>query len=82
MASSDWYQQVLTPPEVVEVRIRLGLVPETDHAQVLVEIFDPVTGVQGGMKSIPHERLANFPTLLKWAVSVAEEWVQDRIEPF
>lgn len=82
MGASDWYQQVLTPPEVVEVRIRLGLVPETDHAQVLVEIFDPVTGVQQGMKSIPHDRLANYSHLLKWATDVAEEWVASTIEPF
>jgi hypothetical protein len=33
---SDWYQQALTPPEVVELRIRIGVIPQTDHAQALV----------------------------------------------
>lgn len=79
---SDWYQQVLTPPEVVEVRIRLGLVPETDHAQVLVEMFDPVTKVQQAMASIPHERIDAWPHLLDWARSKANDWIDSTLEPF
>jgi len=82
MPASDWYQQVLTPPDVFEVRIRLGVVPETDHAQCLVEIFDPVTGVQMGMKSCPHDSIANVAGLLRWAQYVAVEWVDERVEPF
>lgn len=82
MAASDWYQQVLTPPEVVELRIRLGIVPETDHAQVLVEMFDPVTGVQQAMASIPHERIDNWPALLDWARSKANDWLEQTLDPF
>ena len=82
MAAEDWYQGVLTPPDVVEVRIRLGLVPETDHAQCLVEMFDPVTGVQMAQASNPHEALAQWPHLLTWAVSRANEWVAEAVEPF
>jgi hypothetical protein len=80
--AADWYQQVLTPPEVFEIRIRLGFVPETDHAQALVEMFEPTTGVQMGMASIPHERIANFPHLFEWAVSKATDWITEQIEPF
>lgn len=82
MATSDWYQQVLTPPEVVELRIRLGLIPSTDHCQVLVELFDPVSGVQQAQASIPHERIAQWPHLLDWARGKADEWVAEAVEPF
>jgi hypothetical protein len=78
----EWYQQQLTQPDVLEVRIRLGIVPETDHAQVLVELFDPITGVLQAQASIPHERLANWPTLLTWATDKAGIWLADRLEPF
>jgi hypothetical protein len=80
--SADWYQQSLTPPEVVEVRIRLGLITETDHAQCLVEIFDPITGVQIGQASIPHDRVQNWPIMLDWARSRADEWIRETVDPF
>jgi hypothetical protein len=79
---SDWYQQTLTPPDVVECRIRLGLVPERDHAQVMVEIFDPMTSVQIGAWSNPHVPLARWQQALEEAVQKAQEMVGDSIEPF
>lgn len=82
MSEQEWYQMVLTPPDVVEVRIRVGLVPETDHAQVMVEMFDPVTKVQMAQASVPHERLANYPALLAWAVGKVLDWISEQIEPF
>lgn len=78
----DWYQQVLTPPDVIEVRIRLGLVPETDHAQVMVEMFDPVTNILKAQASIPHDRLTSWARLMDWAAQKADEWLQQELEPF
>lgn len=79
---TDWYQQVLTTPEIVEVRIRLGIVMEADHVQVMVEMFDPVTKVQQAIASIPHDRIANWDKLLDWARSKADDWIAHTIEPF
>ena len=79
---TDWYQQVLTPPDVIELRIRVGVVPETDHAQCMVEMFDPVTKVQMASASIPHEAVSNVPHLLAWATQRAQEWLDETIEPF
>lgn len=80
--SDNWYQQQLTPPEVVEVHIRLGLIPTTDHCQVLVEIKDPVTGILSGQASIPGGHIADHRHQLDWAVSKAVDWIQDSVEPF
>lgn len=82
MGNTDWYQQVLTPPDVVEVRIRLGLVHQADHAQVLVEMFDPMTNVMQAQASVPHMALAEWPSLLEWAVSKANDWIAESVEPF
>ena len=82
MRADSWYQQALTPPEVVELRIRLGLIAETDHAQCMVEMFDPVTGVQIAQASIPHEALAQWPRLLDWARTKADDWISETVEPF
>lgn len=82
MAQSDWYQQVLTPPEVLELRFRLGLVPETDHAQAMLELLDPITGVLQATASVPHDRLANWPALWDWARSKADDWLTESLEPF
>lgn len=79
---SEWYQTALAPPQVYELRVRLGVIPESDHAQVLVELFDPVTKVQIAGASIPHERVASFNHLLDWAVSKGTEWLQETLEPF
>lgn len=49
-----WYQQSLTPPDVIEVNARFGWIPSTDHAQWLVEVKDPVAGVLIGSWSMPH----------------------------
>lgn len=80
--NADWYQPVLTPPDVLELRIRLGFVPTTDHVQALVELYDPITGVQQAQASIPHDRLANWPALFDWARSKADDWLTEALEPF
>lgn len=82
MAQSDWYQQSLTPPEVIEFRLRLGFIPDRDHLQVLVEALDPITGAQIGQASIPHARIAEFPDRLDWAVARLTAWITEHVNPF
>lgn len=79
---TNWYQQSLTPPEVVEVRARVGIVAATDHLQALVEAFDPMTGVLIGQWSQPHVPLRQMGTLLEWVAATMRSAVQDLTEPF
>jgi hypothetical protein len=80
--TDQWYQEALVPPEVVEVRIRLGVIPTTDHAQVLVEVLNPVTGVLIAQWSAPHQRLREWPSLLELATHKADELLGAAVEPF
>jgi PIN domain nuclease of toxin-antitoxin system len=80
--SDDWYQQALTPPQVVELSIRLGCITETDHLQVMVQLYDPVTKVQIAQASVPHMPVAQHEEALAWAVSRGLEWLRETIEPF
>lgn len=79
---SDWYQQRLTPPEVLEVNIRVGLIPSQDHAQVLAEMKDPTTGVLLAQWSSPHVSVRDVWTTIDIATSKADVWIADACEPF
>lgn len=79
---TDWYQQALTPPEVLECRIRIGLVPERDHAQAMVELVDPITSIQVAQWSAPHVHIDSWLALLDEAAAKARQYIGDHIEPF
>lgn len=78
----EWFQQALTPPEVIEVNVRLGVIPTTDHAQVLVEVSDPVAKVLIAQWSVPHERWSSWPHMLDSALAKAQQLAGDALEPF
>ena len=80
--ASNWYQTQLIPPDVIEFRLRFGVVPEQDHVQWLVEAFDPVTGAQISMISGPHGSLAGFMLHLDTAISELRILVESSVEPF
>lgn len=80
--SDSWYQQALRPPAVFELNVRLGLIPEEDHAQALVELKDPISGALLGQWSAPHETLRGYPQLLHWAVSQAVQAVDELLDTF
>lgn len=79
---TDWYQQSLTPPSALECRLRLGLVPERDHAQVMVELYEPSTKVLIGAWSIHAARFDHWQRLLEQAIEKAQQMVGDAVEPF
>lgn len=79
---NDWYQQHLTPPQVIEVNIRIGLVPEGKHAQAMVELTDPTTGILVAQWSNPHVHSDNWLDLIDQAASKAAEMVAVAHEPF
>lgn len=80
--ASKWYQQALTPPEVIEGNIRIGVIGETDHCQVLIELKDPLTGVLIAQESWPHDRAANARALLEEAANQLANLVEQTLEPF
>lgn len=82
MPVSEWYQQALTPAEVYECNLRLGLIPESDHAQALVELKDPITGILIAQWSNPHQRLAEWTALLEVATQRARVFIDQSVAPF
>lgn len=79
---TEWYQQSLLQVEVVELRIRLGIIPDRDHAQALVELVNPVDGVQIAQWSRPSADSARWYELLEEAVQKAHEQLARTIDPF
>lgn len=79
---SSWYQQTLTPPEVLEINVRVGLIPSQDHAQVLAEIKDPRTGILIGQWSHPHVGLSGLPEVLDTLPRRLVGWVDEHASPF
>lgn len=80
--STDWYQQSLLRVEVVELRIRLGIIPERAHAQVLVELVEPSTNTQIAQWSRPSWDADRWQELLEEAVKKAHEQLGAAIDPF
>lgn len=80
--STDWYQQSLTPPEVVELRIRVGVILETDHAQALAEVYDPLSNVLVAQWSMPHMPASRWMDALALAVEKGTEQLGEALEPF
>jgi hypothetical protein len=79
---TDWYQQSLTPPEVVELRIRIGLIPERNHVQAMAELVDPITGVLIAQWSNPHAKMDRWMDVLEEAVAKGRQQVALNVEPF
>lgn len=79
---TDWYQTSLLTVEVVELRLRLGIIPTRGHAQALVELVDPVNGVQIAQWSRPSADPARWYELLQEAVEKAYEQLGTTIDPF
>jgi hypothetical protein len=79
---SNWYQQALTPPDVLELNIRIGVIPSEDHLQALVELKDPTTGVLLGQWSRPHATMREQGDVIGWALQQALLALGDHTEPF
>jgi hypothetical protein len=82
MSGDEWYQQSLTPPRVLEVNVRIGIIPEEDHAQVLAEMKDPTNGILIAQWSCPHVGVRNLWSALDEAVRRAGVWMADEVDPF
>lgn len=79
---SEWYQQHLTAPDVYEATIRIGVIPDADHVQVLAELKDPTTGVLLAQASWPHGTMHDVARLSELARRRVVAWLDERTEPF
>lgn len=82
MSEDSWYQQSLTPPTVLELNVRVGMIPEQDHLQALVEIKDPMTGVLLGQASYPHTSMRDLELLVEWIGRKVIRLIDDNVDPF
>ena len=79
---TNWYQQALTPPDVLEINLRVGVIPSQDHVQVLAEMKDPTTGVLVAQWSMPHTTMRGVVDVLDHARRRIDAWLADAVEPF
>ena len=77
-----WWQQTLTPPEVYEATIKIGIVPSTDHGQVWWEVADPMTRVVIAQGSNPHCRVAQVRPSAEIILDRLLTELEALIEPF
>lgn len=82
MPTSEWYQQALTPATVLEVNVRVGIIPSQDHVQVLAEMKDPTTGVLVAQWSMAHTTMWELPHALDRAREKIDGWLAAGVEPF
>lgn len=54
MSDSGFAQGLLIELDAFEIRARWGAVPDANHAQWLIEIVDPSTGILVASMSKPH----------------------------
>jgi hypothetical protein len=79
---SDWFQQSLTPPQVVELNLRVGVIPERDHVQVMYEAKDPTNGILLGQGSFPHTTMHSLDKTILVAAGKLVELAAEVIDPF
>lgn len=80
----DWIQEVLFPPTLIEIDMRVRVAVATDTAQIQIELSDPVTKELLAMRSRPPHHIdnAHAPLTEAWAWIVQALDVLLNPEPF
>lgn len=65
----QWVQLSIEPPPVIEVILRVGIVPQSEHAQIQIEARDVTRGDLIAMTSWPHVDLSVLDSRLPDALS-------------
>lgn len=78
----DWWQQAITPPDVVEITLKVGIIPAADHVQWMIEAKDPRTGVLLGQVSNPHGTFTEYTAHLEEAVTRFRVEALQIVNPF
>lgn len=77
-----WGQMVLVPPAASEITVRLGLVPESNHAQLQLEVTSATDGVLLAMASWPHFPISEIPDRLADLLGDVARWSEELSQPF
>ena len=63
--STSWSQTLLCPPDVLEIRLRLGFIPGEHHGRWMIEALDPQGGELLAMSSCPHFDVLDLPEAMQ-----------------
>lgn len=78
----EWTQLSLLPYEVVEIDLRIGVVPESDHLQWQITVRDPAAGALLGMLSSPAVSASQWRRQLAAITSALEQIYENHVSPF
>lgn len=67
--SVQWVQLTIEPPPVIEVFLKVGIVPSSEHAQIQIEARDVTRGDLIAMTSWPHVELSQLDARLPDALA-------------
>lgn len=56
----SWRQSVLVPPDVLEIRLRLGFIRPSHHGRWQLEVIDPSGNELLAMESMPHFAISEW----------------------
>ena len=59
--STSWTQTLLMPPDVLELRLRLGFILPDHHGRWMIEALDPQGSELLAMRSCPHFSIHDLP---------------------
>jgi len=77
-----WEQTSLFPSEVVEMTLKVGMIPGNDHCQVEVETVDRHDGAVLALWSIHHAKMVNLHRVVALAVEEVNRSVNAYSGPF
>lgn len=66
LAEPGWEQRALEPPEVLEVRLRLGFIRADSHGRWQLEVIAPSGGELLALHSVPHFDLSELEETLAY----------------
>jgi hypothetical protein len=75
-------QTSLEPPRAIEIVLRAGVVPESNHCQAQWEVKEAGTGTLLAMSSTWHAHDAELPSVLEWCVEGITKSVAVILPPF
>lgn len=79
---APWVQLGLIPPDVLEIHLRLGVVPASQHLQWLLEVQSATDGVLLGLVSTPHVDLGHWQRELVQVFAEVTRALAAVVEPF
>lgn len=77
-----WEQLTITPPAVVELTLRIGLVVDAEHAQAQLEVRSATDGTLIAMSSWPHIPFHVFDERMREVGSELTRLLREYTGPF